>query len=218
VDLLLHNDLQDIVCLLRDEASDELDIAMMEFSLLPVYVKVLEAGGLPLHCAFMEWQGKAVLVPASGGTGKSTCCRRIPEPWRAVCDDMSLVVPNGRGYRVHPFPTWSDHLWKRADTTWDVQNHSPLSALFFLEQGAEDKISSLGRGWAAVRVTESAEQMCRSFYCNLDDVLQRKIKARIFENACRISRAVPAFRMSATLNGRFWLEMERMLRAEGVKE
>lgn len=210
INLWTHCEVPDVICEL-DAGDQDLDIVMMELSLFPVYIRALETGGLPLHTALVERDGKAFLLPAAGGTGKSTCCRRIPHPWRALSDDLSLVVADENGnYRAHPFPTWSDYLWKRAETTWDVQQHLPLSAIFFLEQGETDEAIPIGQGQAAALIAESAGQICRFFLRDLVEGQIRMITGKIFHNACEISKAIPAFRLRVSMEGRFWEAMERM--------
>lgn len=219
--LWTHLDIPDVICEL-EEGDHELDIIMMELSLVPVYVRALETGGLPLHTALLERDGKAFLLPAAGGTGKSTCCRRIPRPWRALSDDLSLVVADGHGgYRAHPFPTWSNYIWKRSEETWDVQRHLPLSAVFFLEQDTADEAIPVGRGLAAALIAESAGQICHFFFRDFVGEQKRRIAETIFNNACNLARAVPAFRLRASIDGRFWEEMEKTVResrnAEGPR-
>ena len=122
-----------------------------------------------------------------------------------------MVVDAHKQCRVHPFPTWSNYLWKLSDTTWDVQQHLPLSAIFFLEQGKTDEVISVGRGQASVRITESATQIYQATLRNLVNEEERAIKEKIFENACALANRIPAFRLRVSLEGRFWEQMEKVL-------
>ena len=83
-------------------------IPLMSFGVHAVHWESLYRGGLPFHATLLEYQGQGIILAAPGGTGKSTCSRRVPPPWRACCDDEVLVVksPDGR-YLAHPFPTWT---------------------------------------------------------------------------------------------------------------
>ena len=210
--LWAHDDVPDVICEMGDEEDYDLNIVRMWLALAPIYNRTLEAGGLPLHAALVERSGMAVLLSAPGGTGKSTCCRRIPSPWKALCDDLTLtVVDTHERYRVHPFPTWSNYLWKLSDTTWDVQQHLPLSAIFFLEQGASDEVLTVGRGQASVLITESAEQICQTAWRNLIPEEERGLKERLFKNACRLARTIPTFKLRVSMQGRFWEEIEKVL-------
>jgi SynChlorMet cassette protein ScmC len=210
--LWTHRDVPDVICEMGDEEDHDLNIVRMWLCLSPVYKRALESGGLPLHAALVERNGTGVLLAAPGGTGKSTCCRRIVPPWKALCDDLTVAVADtDRQYRVHPFPTWSDYLWERSGTTWDVQQHLPLSALFFLEQGTTDEVIPLGKGQASVLITESAAQVYQSIWRNLLPEEERRFKKKIFENACELAKGIPAFQLRVSLNGRFWEEMDRTL-------
>jgi SynChlorMet cassette protein ScmC len=207
-----HDEAPDVICEMGDDDDPELDIVRMWLALAPVYNRTLESGGLPLHAALVERKGTGLLLLAPGGTGKSTCYRRIPPPWKALCDDLTLMVKDGdTQYRIHPFPTWSNYLWKTSELTWDVQQHLPLSGLFFLEQGATDEAIPIGQGQASILITESAEQICQAAWRNLIPEEERRLKEQLFENACALARAMPTFRLRVSLEGRFWEEMERVL-------
>ena len=207
-----HDEAPDVICEMGDEEDHDLDIVRMWLALSPIYDRTVGAGGLPLHAATVERNGTGILLAAPGGTGKSTCCQRIPPPWKALCDDLTLmVVDTHMQYRVHPFPTWSNYLWKLLEGTWDVQHHLPLSALFFLEQGTTDEVIPVGQGQASVLITESATQVYQASLRNLVSEEERAIKEKIFENACALAGTMPAFRLRVSLEGRFWEEMERVL-------
>jgi SynChlorMet cassette protein ScmC len=210
--LWAHSDVPDVICEMGDEENQELNIIRMWLSLSPVYVWALESGGLPLHAALVERNGTGVLLAAPGGTGKSTCCRRILPPWNALCDDSTLiVVDTHKHYQAHPLPTWSDYLWERSGATWDVQQHLPLSALFFLQQGTTDEAIPIGQGQASVLITESVVQIYQSIWRNLLQEEERRFKKKIFENACELAKGIPAFKLRVSLNGRFWDELDRVL-------
>ncbi|HME42982.1 MAG TPA: SynChlorMet cassette protein ScmC [Syntrophorhabdales bacterium] len=210
--LWAHNEVPDVLCEMGDEEDHDLDIVRMWLGLAPVYNRTLELGGLPLHSALVERNGTAVLLAGPGGTGKSTCCRRIPPPWKALCDDLSLAVQDeDEHYRVHPFPTWSNYLWKLSEGTWDVQQHLPLSAMFFLEQWEYDEVEELGQGQASILITESAQQICQTAWRNLIPEEERGLKEKLFQNACAVAGTIPIFKLRVSLEGRFWETMERVL-------
>ena len=123
-----------------------------------------------------------------------------------------MILDEQKEYRAHPFPTWSDYVWKRERNTWDVQYSVPLSGVFFLEQGEADEAIPLGAGEAAVRISESAIQVYRKHWRSTDPEDQRKSKQQIFHNACEMAKEMPAFLLRTTLHGRFWEEMENVLK------
>jgi SynChlorMet cassette protein ScmC len=208
-----HEDEPDLICEMRHEEGDyQRRILSMRFSLYPIYQQVEESGGLPLHAGLVEHNGKGVLLAGPKNAGKSTCCRRLPKPWYPLCDEETLIVRvDQKQYLAHPLPTWSEYLAKRSEQTWNVHSHVPISSIFFLEQAGCDEVIPLGRGEAAVFINQLATQVCCRYWNNLDnkDLISRKTK--LFENATKLARAIPAFRLRVGLKGRFWEEMEKVL-------
>jgi SynChlorMet cassette protein ScmC len=177
-----------------------------------VYWESIYRGGLPFHAAFLEHQGQGVILAAAGETGKSTCSRRVPPPWRARCDDEGLVVlsPEGR-YLAHPFPTWTDYLWERAENTWKVEEAMPLAGIFFLEQAPNDDVLPLEGAQAAIAAVNSAGQIMARFLSWCDAASAREVRGTVFANACELVKQVPTFRLRVSLTGRFWEKIEAAL-------
>lgn len=206
----LHPEVQDAIC---EVWTFDLHFPfLLEFSLLPLFQSVRGAGGFWVHSALLEKDGKGLLLTAPPGTGKSTCCRRIPSPWKALADDEAAVVRDRKGrYWVHPFPTYMDYCGGRSRKTWDVQRSVPLSAVFFLAKGECDEVSAVGGGTAA------AFLFCRAREKGFPNMMRPESTADkggnkiIFENICQLTKAIPCYRLQATLEGRFWEEMEKVL-------
>ena len=86
-----------------------------------------------------------------------------------------------------------------------------LQEVFFLKQAKKDKIIELGRGKAA-----------RMFYLRFFDLInlnlikdedeKRKIANILFKNACSVSKKIPAFILEVSLEGRFWEEIEKIIK------
>lgn len=202
----------DVICEVRNDINHEIDILNMGISLKPIYQKAQDKGGLPLHAALAELNGNGILIAASGGTGKSTCSRRLPDHWKALCDDETLIVLDSqKHYQAHPFPSWSNYLWKSSETTWNVQHSVPLSAIFFLEQAEADEVVPVTEGQAAILINESANQVCRKFSRNLKGEDKRMLTQQIFNNACEMAKKIPAFILRAGLHGKFWEDMEEAI-------
>jgi SynChlorMet cassette protein ScmC len=196
-----------------DATLEEPHYAMMSLSVHVIHWGSILRGGLPFHAALLEHQGQGVVLAAPGGTGKSTCSRRVPPPWRARCDDEVLTVlsPEGR-YLAHPFPTWTDYLWKRGENTWKVEEAVPLAGIFFLEQSSEDDCVPLKSVPAAAAATRSADEIMRfKLLGNSETWEVRELRRNIFMNACDILKQVPAFRLRVRLSGRFWEKIEAAL-------
>lgn len=212
----IHHDIPDVICEIgyeKDYNHDyDFNVVKMLLSLYPIYQRELNSGGLPFHAGLIERKDKGALLAAPGGTGKSTCCRRIPLPWNPLCDDEALIVFDGMGqYIVHPFPTWSELIQKRSESTWDVQRHVPLSAIFFLEQAKNDEVISIGQGQAAILINKMANQVCYRNWKNLGLEKQALFKKELFNNSCELAKKIPAFILRVSLSGQFWEEIESVL-------
>ncbi len=208
-----HKRIPDVICnIIHMDECEEIQILNMWFALFPIYQRGLFMGGLPFHAGLVELDGKGVLLCAAGGVGKSTCCRRLPDYWRSLCDDETLVVLDKREkYRAHPFPTWSNYLWKRSEKTWNVQYSAPLHGIFFLEQSGTDELEPINVGQAIVLINESAAQIYEKFQRGMDKENKRSLRKEIFNNACEIAKRIPTYRLRASRRGGFWKKMERVL-------
>ena len=207
-----RNGESDYHCEIITPSDERSAVLSMSYAIDSIYERAMTGGGFPFHSALLEMNGNGYLVAGPGGTGKSTCCARIPVHWNALCDDEVLIVRDKDGhYYCHPFPTWSDYIKDRAKNTWNVQHHVPLKAIFYLEQSDTDQIIPLGRGVTATRTYESAEQICMRYWIHGTTEENRREKRLVFENACDMAQKIPAYTLRATLHGRFWEEMERVI-------
>ena len=196
---------RDIICQIARESTCKGRILSMWNCLLPIYMRAIDAGGIPMHAALIEKNNTGALLVAPGGTGKSTSCRRLPSPWKTLCDDETLLIPNGSGrYFAHPFPTWSNHILDREPKTWQVEHCVEIEAVFFLRQADDDGIERLGRGESAVLINQSADQVCRRVLRAMDASERKSRRESIFASAADLAVSVPAFSLNISLNGRFW--------------
>ena len=195
-------------------AHPEIRYINMWSALREIHRYALKAGGTPMHAALATHHGRGVLIAAPGETGKSTCCRRLPGvPWQAFCDDQTLVLRDrDGGFRAHPFPTWSDHLWRESKKSWAVERSVALSAIFFLEQASADRAVPFNDPAEAVlSVFGAAKQVWEPYWERVSSEEKMKASSLLFHNTSEIAAAIPCFRLSATLNGEFWKEMEAAL-------
>lgn len=207
-----HRAVPDIICEIGNESNHELDIIRMWTSLYFIYLPAQNSGGLPLHAALVELYGKGVLLVGPGGSGKSTSCRRILFPWRVLSEDQSLIVRNARkGYLAHPIPTWSDHLWQRTEQRCNIERYVRLAAIFFLEQAEFNEVVPINKEQAAVFLNHSSTDVHRAAWQNFSNEDERKLKMKIFDNSCKLAKAVTAYTLRISLNGRFWEEMEKVI-------
>lgn len=207
--LWFHPDVADVICELGNENEYEREILMMWESSYIFHKQVQRKGGLPIHGALIERDGKGILLAAPGGTGKSTCCRRIPSEWHVLGDDEAIVIPDENGnYIAHPFPTWSEYYWKRSKPTWKVENGVKLSAMFFLEQSSNDLAIPLGRGESAVFINQASTQVLSRSWINISKEERNLFKRNLFIIASKLSSSVASYKLLVSLHGKFWEEMQ----------
>lgn len=202
----------DRICELLNTRKRTIELLMMWQALHPIFDTCMHNGGLPLHAALVTHNGRGVLLAGTGGSGKSTCCQRLPSPWVVLCDDEALVLAHSPGrYRVHPLPTWNDLILREQDRTWNVSAYVPLHAIVFIRQSDVDAIDPMGPGQAATRICHSSEQACVRQTQSLGPDELRIWRKRMFINACDIAAAVPAFALQVSRSGTFWQCVERAL-------
>jgi SynChlorMet cassette protein ScmC len=213
VKIRYHPHVSDVICEINDLQDASSDILKMCLALYPLYQQSQIKGGLPMHAALVEFDGKGYLLAARGETGKTTCCRRLTAPWHALCDDETLIVMNNRKqYQAHPFPTWADLIFHDSQKTWNIQYHLPLAAVFFLKQNKFNRITSIGQGEAAIKIHDSATQIARRYWIDISSEEIRKFQKQLFNNACEIAKSVPSFILNVNKNGLFWQEIEKSMK------
>lgn len=206
---------QNVACILPNGGDAATGVETMRHLLLPLYLDVLGRGGFPVHAALVQRDGRGFLVAGRSGIGKSTCCRRLPPPWKGLADDLALVIrESSGGYRAHPLPTWSAVRSGRGGTC-DAGYSVPLEAVFFLDQSGSDEAVPIGTGMAAAGCSQSIMQVLQSVGpINLSGDT-RSVATRVFENAAAFSMAVPSYLLRVSLAGRFWEEIEAVLYGDG---
>jgi SynChlorMet cassette protein ScmC len=210
--LWTHQAVQDVICEMGTESSQELDTVRMRMVLEPIFMQAIDTGALPLHAGLVEREGRGALLAGPSGIGKTTCCLRIPAPWRAHCDDETLVLRDrSRRFVAHPFPTWSDLAWNRCERSWDVQEYFPLTAVFFLEQGEDDAVEPVGKVETAMRLYSVSVAVLQAMFVRLQAREVRLLNRKLFDNACRMAQEIPGHKLKYSRTGRFWDNMERVI-------
>jgi SynChlorMet cassette protein ScmC len=160
--------------------------------------------------------GEGILLAGRSGVGKSTASARLPPPWRALADDVTLVVRDGSGaYWAHPWPTWSRFFGEEAgdgSDTWDIQRAVELRAVFVLEQGEEVRAEPLGPGHAICLLAELAQQTSTHLLRGWPIEEIAAFNLQRFENLCALAEAVPVYLLHVSLDGAFWEAIERAIR------
>jgi SynChlorMet cassette protein ScmC len=201
------------VCVLPPGNDDEMRAARMMILGKGIALQALNGGGLLIHGALVARDGEGVILAGHGTVGKSTASRRIPLPWRALCDDATLVVrdPGGR-YLAHPYPTWSRFFENGPGGSWAVEEGVPLRSIFLLTQAHDDYAEQIDPGDATVFLMESLRQIMGapvhigSSHDEAAEICQRELAA---VNA--LVQEVPVNRLHISLTGRFWDEIEKNL-------
>ena len=191
---------------------DEIKFINMWSSLKPLFRYYVEKNGTgPVHAALAEFNGKGILIAAQGGTGKSTCSRRLPSYWNPLSDDMALIVKTiDNSYKVHPMPTWSDHLWNLKQSKFNTKHSVPLKAIFFLEQSDKDEVVPLTTTVAAQQIFESSKQVWESYWKKISKEDEKKMVHIVFHNSFDLAMNTPCYKLKATLHGEFWNKIEEV--------
>lgn len=197
------------------ENRDELVSRAMEASLAIAHA-AQQHGGVLVHGGLAEYKGNGLILAAPGGTGKSTACSRLPRPWRSLSDDAALIVrdPQGNCF-AHPWPTWSLFYNNGPRGKWDTPTGTPLKALYFLFQAAEDALEKLVPTQAAAMLIESVEQANRVFDRRLHPIEIKKNHLQQFSIVCAMTERLPAYRLCLSLTGKFWKLMEGSINPDG---
>jgi SynChlorMet cassette protein ScmC len=211
-----HGARQDVICEVPDEVTGDEVYHTLRMAVQAIHHHNVQRGGLTLHGALLEHEGRGILLAAKGGSGKSTCCRRLPGHWKAWCDDETLLALDGSGgYVAHPFPTWSHYLDEEGVRTWFPENQIPLSTIFFLEKAEDDEVAALPSYEAPMWLYHSIFPVYeRNFGQQLKKTEKRSFNTRLFNNACDMARTIPTYVLRASLHGRFWEKIEGVLKKE----
>jgi len=207
-----HRDTREIVCGLHETKDFNQVRAQMRCALFPVYNLTVRRGGFPLHGALVEHDGRGMLLVGRSGVGKSTACRRLPEGWNPLGDDLALAVriPGG-GFAVHPLPTWSAVRPDAEIRTWDIKRGIRLSAIFFLTQADEDEVVAAGRAMATVILADAAMTIFESVRVHERSLEKKLLGGNTFANAAAMARSIPTYILRLSLTGRFWEKIEEVL-------
>jgi SynChlorMet cassette protein ScmC len=205
-----------VVCVLPTPCGkDTLAIQMMNASLV-IARDAQTRGGVLLHGALAEWNGRGIILAGSGDVGKTTASSRLPVHWHSLCDDTTLAVKDRKGrYWAHPWPTWSRFYQNGPGGSWDVQHAVPLEAIFILSQSCQDKVEPLNQAQAASLLMSSAQQVSGSMTRKLSDKDVYTLRKEQVAAVDGLVRAVPVQVLHISLTGNFWEEIEHELRKSG---
>ena len=170
----------------------------------PIYLECVNRGGLPLHAGAIMKDKIAIALAGNSGSGKTTCCHKVPQPWVSPCDDEILLVRQNNEFRMHPLATWSEYL-VNPDThkAWTIETHYTIKQIVFLEKSESDEIDRLEKADSALKIAHSAMHV----FARLIGSVYKKdtyLKKKIFENAWEIASEIPVLQIKHALDGKFW--------------
>jgi hypothetical protein len=168
-----------------------------------------ERGGFLLHSASAVCDGRAYLFSGVSGAGKTTMTRLAPADITLLTDEISYVRPNDvrpsnarlsdRGYHAFGTP-FSGELAKAGENC-----AAPISALFFLEQGPENRVDELPS-------PDAVRRLMRNILFFAED---KGLVEKLFATACDFVARVPIRRLTFYPDSRVWDEIRNF---HGVPE
>jgi hypothetical protein len=168
-----------------------------------------ERGGFLLHAASAICDGRAYLFSGVSGAGKTTMTRLAPADITLLTDEISYVRPsddrpsNDRAsdHRYRAFGTpFAGELAKAGENC-----AAPVSALFFLEQGPENRVD-------VVPAADAVRRLMRNILFFAED---KGLVEKLFATACDFVARVPIRRLTFYPDARVWDEIRNF---HGVPE
>lgn len=168
--------------------------------------------GFLIHGALAVYNNKGIILAGHGGIGKTTASNRLPDTWESLCDDTTLIVRDPDGiYMAHPWPTWSRFMFGDSGGTWDVGRNFPVTGVYFLKRGEQDKITPNNKAESVCRLVRSTEEALKPIPLRDDEYDSKDMRINRFNNVCTFAESVPTYILSFTENGTFWKEIEKNL-------
>jgi hypothetical protein len=162
-------------------------IALEAFLRVMWSIALPDAGGMLVHAASVERNGRAFLFPGRSGSGKTTLCR-LSRANQILSDEMSLVCSMADGATCHGTPF-------AGELGIPGPNRAvPLSAVCMLEHGERHAL-----------VRERPPGALRALLPHVVHfVRDAGLTARVFAVAARLVEQVPCFRLSFRRDPGFW--------------
>lgn len=145
-------------------------------------------GGFLVHAASAIRDGKAFLFSGASGAGKTTISRLAPPDATLLTDEISYVRREGNRHMACGTP-FAGELARVGENC-----SAPLSALFFLEKGLQNRIEPIGP-------TEAIQRLMRNILFFADD---SELVNLVFQSACEFASLVPMHRLVFVPDQRVW--------------
>ncbi|HLM81792.1 MAG TPA: hypothetical protein VK302_14395 [Terriglobales bacterium] len=147
-----------------------------------------ERGGFLLHAASAICDDRAYLFSGVSGAGKTTMTRLAPADITLLTDEISYLRPSADGYAAFGTP-FAGELAKAGEN-----RTAPVSALFFLEKGLENRVDELSSA-------EAVRRLMRNILFFAED---RGLTEKLFATACDFVGRVPIRRLMFYPDARVW--------------
>jgi hypothetical protein len=163
-----------------------------------------ERGGFLLHAASAISDGRACLFSGVSGAGKTTMTRLAPPDVTLLTDEISYLRPNAEGYSAFGTP-FAGELARAGENCT-----APVSALFFLEKGPENRVHELSSA-------EAVRRLMRNILFFAED---RGLVEKLLATACEFVARVPIRRLTFYPDARVWNEVRNFARdfADNLQE
>jgi hypothetical protein len=158
-----------------------------------------ERGGFLLHAASVICDGRAYLFSGVSGAGKTTLTRLAPADVTLLTDEISYLRPRAGGYSAFGTP-FAGELARSGENC-----SAPVSALFFLEKGAENRVDELPSA-------EGVRRLMRNILFFAED---HGLVENLLAAACDFVARVPIRRLTFYPDARVWDEVRNF---QGVFE
>lgn len=181
---------------------------MILFGILPL---ILSGNALVMHGALLAKGNHGVVVSAASGTGKSTCARRIPEPWTALGDDMVLVSCFDGQYYAQALPTWSQLYYDKEFVKIHWGRFVKLSAILELWQASDDALVEISAKQQQRLLIDGFYEFWIHWGMVPNDVFYKDLAANSIDFCFEAARKITIKRLECSLHGRFWQELEKVI-------
>jgi hypothetical protein len=145
-------------------------------------------GGFLVHAASAIRGGKAFLFSGVSGAGKTTISRLAPPDVTLLTDEISCVRREGNRYVACGTP-FAGELARVGEN-----QSAPLSTVFLLEKGLENRIEPIG-------ATDAVQRLLRNILFFADDP---GLVEAVFQAACEFVSLVPIRRLVFVPDQRVW--------------
>ena len=149
---------------------------------------VSRQGGFLMHSASAIRNGKAFLFAGVSGAGKTTISRLAPAEATLLTDEISYVRKSDTGYTAFGTP-FTGELAKLGENV-----SAPISALYLLAQGPENRIDPIPPGEATRSLLANV-----LFFAEDEELVQT-----IFHSAFEFVSRVPVSRLTFMPDARVW--------------